>query len=76
MGFPVSECENMPDIASSFVIAFGDFHRGDLVVDRAGIRVLRVQFSAKPYVQFYTTKRVYGGTHYFYVIALMKFAVL
>jgi hypothetical protein len=52
----------MPDIgASSLSIAFGDFRRGYLVVDRAGVRVLRDPYSAKPYVLFYTTKRVGGG---------------
>ena len=32
-----------------------------LVVDRAGVSVLRDPYSAKPYVLFYTTKRVGGG---------------
>jgi len=56
MGFPLVEAEDMPDIASdSLSIAFGDFRRGYLVVDRAGVRVLRDPYSAKPYVLFYTT---------------------
>ena len=34
MGFPVVECEDMPDISSgATAIAFGDFRRGYLVVD-------------------------------------------
>jgi hypothetical protein len=58
IGFPVVEAEDMPDIAAnSFAIAFGDFQRGYVVVDRIGIRVLRDPFSAKPYVLFYTTKQ-------------------
>ena len=37
MTFPVVEAEDMPDIAAnSLSIAFGDFRRGYLVVDRAG----------------------------------------
>ena len=44
--------------AGSHAIAFGDFRRSYLVVDRAGMRVLRDPYSAKPYVLFYTTKRV------------------
>ena len=44
-----------------FAVAFGDFKRGYLVVDRAGMRILRDPYSAKPYVLFYTTKRVGGG---------------
>ncbi|MEI9964542.1 MAG: phage major capsid protein [Caulobacteraceae bacterium] len=52
----------MPDIgAGTFSVAFGDFARGYLIVDRAGVRVLRDPYSAKPYVLFYTTKRVGGA---------------
>jgi HK97 family phage major capsid protein len=43
-------------------------------VDRVGINVLRDPFSAKPYVLFYTTKRVGGGVQNFEAIKLMKFA--
>ncbi|WP_375458421.1 phage major capsid protein [uncultured Enterovirga sp.] len=74
MSFPVSEVEDMPDIgADSLSVAFGDFRRGYLVVDRAGIRVLRDPYSAKPYVLFYTTKRVGGGVQDFEAIKLLKF---
>ncbi len=62
MGFPVTEAEAMPDLsAGSLSVAFGDFRRGYLVVDRLGLRVLRDPYSAKPYVLFYTTKRVAAG---------------
>ena len=75
MCFPVVEAEDMPDIAAnSLSIAFGDFRRGYLVVDRAGVRVLRDPYSAKPYVLFYTTKRVGGGVQDFDAIKLLKFA--
>lgn len=75
MTFPVYEAEDMPDIASgSLSIAFGDFRRGYLVVDRQGVRVLRDPYSAKPYVLFYTTKRVGGGVQDFDAIKLMKFS--
>ena len=74
MGFPVVEAEDMPDVASgSLSIAFGDFRRGYLVVDRTGVRVLRDPYSAKPYVLFYTTKRVGGGVQNFEAIKLIKF---
>ena len=76
MGFPVAESEDMPDIAAdALALAFGDFGRGYLVVDRLGVRVLRDPYSAKPYVLFYTTKRVGGGVQNFEAIKLMKFAV-
>ena len=75
MSFPVVEAEDMPDIAAnSLSVAFGDFRRGYLVVDRAGIRVLRDPYSAKPYVLFYTTKRVGGGVQDYDAIKLLRFA--
>ncbi|ENR16368.1 HK97 family phage major capsid protein [Brucella suis 63/252] len=76
MGFGLVEAEHMPDIAAdAAAIAFGDFGRGYLVVDRIGVRVLRDPYSAKPYVLFYTTKRVGGGVQDFEAIKLLKFAV-
>ncbi|OXS99452.1 capsid protein [Notoacmeibacter marinus] len=75
MGFPVVEAEDMPDAASAATpIAFGDFQRGYLIVDRVGVRVLRDPYSAKPYVLFYTTKRVGGGVQDFDAIKLVKYA--
>ena len=56
------------------VHCFGDFQRGYLIVDRAGVRVLRDPYSAKPYVLFYTTKRVGGGVQNFDAIKVMKFS--
>ena len=76
MGFELVEAEDMPDIgAGTTPIAFGDFRRGYLIVDRQGVNVLRDPFSAKPYVLFYTTKRVGGGVQDFDAIKLLKFAV-
>lgn len=61
LGFPVTEMAAMPDIAANAIpIVFGDFS-GYLVIDRMGIRILRDPYSQKPFVQFYTTKRVGGG---------------
>ena len=73
-GFPIVNFEDMPDLAAdSFSIAFGDFGQGYQVVDRQGIRILRDPFSAKPFVQFYTTKRVGGDVTNFDSIKLLKF---
>jgi len=75
LGYRVTEIETMPDIAAnSAAIAFGDFQRGYLIVDRAGVRVLRDPYSAKPYVLFYTTKRVGGGVQNFDAIKVMRFS--
>lgn len=58
MNFPLVEAEDMPDIAAdSFAVAFGNFARAYLIVDRIGIRILRDPFSNKPYVMFYTTSK-------------------
>ncbi len=74
MGFPLVEAEDMPDAAADATpIAFGDFSRGYLVVDRTGVKVLRDPYSAKPYVLFYTTKRVGGGVQDFDAIKLLKY---
>jgi len=75
MGFPIAEAEEMPDVgANALAVAFGDFRSGYLVVDRAGVRILRDPYSAKPYVLFYTTKRVGGGVQNFEAIKLVRFA--
>ncbi|HEV7276359.1 MAG TPA: phage major capsid protein [Devosiaceae bacterium] len=75
LGFPVAECEDMPDIAAgAAAIAFGDFKRGYLIVDRQGVQILRDPYSAKPYVLFYATKRVGGGVLDFNALRLLTFS--
>ena len=75
LGKPVQTDDNMPDIsANSLSIAFGDFQRAYTITDRVGVRVLRDPFTNKPYVLFYTTKRVGGGITNFEALKLMKFA--
>lgn len=74
LGYPVTELEDMPDISGGqAAIGFGDFQRGYLIADRQGARVLRDPFSQKPFVLFYTTKRVGGGVQNFDAIKLMVF---
>lgn len=75
MGFDLVEAEDMPNIAAnSLSVAFGDFRRGYLIVDRQGVSVLRDPFSSKPYVLFYTTKRVGGGIADYDAIKLLRFS--
>lgn len=63
-GFALTEVPDMPDVAANATpVLFGDFKRTYTVFDRTGVRVLRDPFTAKPYVLFYTTKRVGGGVH-------------
>jgi len=76
LGYPLIEAEDLPDVSSgNAFMAFGDFRRGYLIVDRQGVRVLRDPYSAKPYVLFYTTKRVGGGVQDFDAIKLLKASV-
>lgn len=73
LGKPVVTDDNMPGLgANAFPVAFGNFQRGYLVVDRMGTRVLRDPYTNKPYVHFYTTKRVGGGVQNFEAIKLLK----
>ncbi len=75
LGKPVRTDDNMPAIgANDFPIAFGNFPRAYLIIDRFGIRVLRDPFTNKPFVHFYTTKRVGGGVQNFEAVKLLKIA--
>lgn len=61
LGYACVENDAVPVPAASAKAAiFGNFQRGYQVVDVVGTRVLRDPFTNKPYVQFYTTKRVGG----------------
>lgn len=76
LGFPVVEAEDMPaKAADALPIAFGNFRRTYTVVDRMGIRMLRDPYSNKPYVGFYTTKRVGGAVVNSEAIKVAKFAL-
>ncbi len=59
--YPVVEMEDMDAWSTNnFPIAFGDFRRAYLIVDRRGLSILRDPFTNKPLVGFYMTKRVGG----------------
>lgn len=73
LGKPVEIDDNMDSIGSGkYPIAFGNFKRGYLIIDRMGIRVLRDPYTNKPYVHFYTTKRVGGGVVMYEAIKMLK----
>lgn len=75
LGYAVVEAEDMPAVgAGNFPLAFGNFGAGYLIVDRMGVRTLRDPFSNKPYVGFYTTKRVGGIVQNSEAIKLLKIA--
>ena len=73
LGHGITTMDVMPNFADGNTpIAFGDFRRGYLIVDRIGIRVLRDPYTNKPYVHLYTTKRVGGGVYDSDAIKLLK----
>lgn len=73
LGYPVASFEDMPAPATgSLSIAVGDMREAYQIVDRIGIRTLRDPYSAKPYVEFYTTKRVGGDVVNFEAIKLIR----
>lgn len=62
LGRPLSFADDVPAAAADALAAiYGDFKKGYTIVDRIGLRVLRDPYSAKPYVEFYATKRVGGA---------------
>jgi HK97 family phage major capsid protein len=70
---PVVVDDNVDDIGSNkYPIFYGNFKRAYLIIDRLGTRVLRDPYTAKPYVAFYTTKRVGGGIVMYEALKALK----
>ena len=62
MGKPIRFAADMPAVAANaLAMAYGDWKQAYQIVDRMGIRVLRDPYTNKPFVRFYTTKRVGGA---------------
>lgn len=73
-GIQVAAFEDMPAIAAgSLSIALANFAEAYQIVDRIGIRVLRDPYTAKPFVKFYTTRRVGGDVINHEAIKLLVF---
>ncbi len=61
-GEAIVEVPDMPGVAANNIAAlYGNMELTYLVVDRIGIIVLRDPYTNKPFVGFYTRKRVGGG---------------
>ena len=72
-GYPIVTDGGMPAVeAGNYALAFGNFKKGYTIVDRIGTRVLRDPYTNKPYVGFYTTKRVGGMVADSEAIKLLK----
>lgn len=76
LGYPVANFEDMTDYTTTgaLAIAVGDMREAYQIVDRAGTRVLRDPYSNKPYVQFYTVKRVGGDVVNFEALKFVRFS--
>lgn len=75
LGAPVVQATDMQAVsANSLSIAVGDFSRAYQIVDRRDIRLLRDPYTDKPFVKFYTTKRVGGDVVNFEAIKIQKLA--
>jgi len=61
-GVPVVDVSGMPEIGADAIIGlYGDMRETYLIINCVGIRLLRDPYTNKPFVMFYTTKRVGGG---------------
>ena len=61
LGYPISIWEQMDDVAAAaHPIAFGNFKRGYLLVDRVGLRITVDQVTKPGFVKFYTRRREGG----------------
>jgi HK97 family phage major capsid protein len=76
LGFSIIEDENVPVVAASAnAVLFGNFKRAYKLANVRGVRVLRDPFTDKPYVVFYTTKRVGGGVEDTRAVKVLTLAV-
>ncbi len=71
LGYPVHLCDDLP--ADQDKIIFANMSKSYQVVDRSQMNVLRDPYSAKPYVEFYATKRVGGDVINFDAIKIISF---
>lgn len=71
LGHPVYLCDEL-DEAKGSPILFGNFKEAYQIVDRSNMSLLRDPYSAKPYVEFYATKRVGGAAVNFDAIKIIN----
>jgi HK97 family phage major capsid protein len=73
LGKEVYFANDVPLVASNALAAmYGDIRQTYQIIDRRGLSVLRDPFSTKPYVGFYTTKRVGGAVVNFEAVKIQK----
>jgi HK97 family phage major capsid protein len=75
LGYPVYVSDHMPKVENqSLSVAFGNFYEAYHIIDRQDVRLLRDPYSAKPFVEFYTTKRVGGDLVNNEALSVLNFA--
>lgn len=75
LGSPVEVDDNMPvAAANSLSVAYGNFQRGYLIVNRRGTTLIRDNITAKGTTKFNFRRRFGGGITNFEAIKLLKFA--
>jgi HK97 family phage major capsid protein len=75
MGYPIRFFDAMPLPANNILAyAFGDFREGYTIADRIGMSTLRDPYTRKPFVEYYTRRRVGGGVTNFDAIKRVKCA--
>ena len=73
MGYPVVRAPDMPAVESNALpVAFGDFRRAYIIVDRQGTRILRNIYTDGPFVKYVVTKRVGGAVDNYEAVKLLK----
>lgn len=73
LGKNVTFMTDMPAVAANaLAVVYADWMEFYTIVDRLGIRVLRDPYSSKPYVLFYTIKRVGGAVTNFQAGKILK----
>lgn len=76
LGAPVRMSTTMPTVAAgALAVAFADWQEAYLIVDRLGISVQRDPYTQKPFVEFYTRKRVGGDVVNFDAIKIGEISV-
>lgn len=71
LGLPVRMSTSMPAVAADALsVAIADWKEAYMIVDRLGITIQRDPYTVKPFVEFYTRKRVGGDVTNFQSIKL------
>jgi HK97 family phage major capsid protein len=73
LGLEVVHCADMPTMGDGTLsVAVGDFSKAYQIVDRFQVRVMRDPYTNKPFVKYYTTKRVGGDVIDFNAVKILR----